>query len=92
MECSRQKRVTLSEDVLALKYDVINLHLNNNEKVLAVYMDEKFIWKAHFMHVSKKVSSNLWLLSQIKNYLSLEHRLLFYNAYIKTHFDYCSII
>ena len=44
------------------------------------------------MHVSKWVSSNLWLLSQIKNDLSLEHKLLFYNANKKTHFDYCSII
>ena len=43
-------------------------------KVLGVYIDENFIWNAHFMHVSKMVSSNLWLLSQIKNFLSLEHR------------------
>ena len=56
---TRQKRATLSEDVLALKYDDINLHLSNNEKVLGVYIDENFIWNAHFMHVSKKVSSNL---------------------------------
>ena len=89
---TRQKQATLSDDVLALKYDDINLHLSNNEKVLGIYIDENFIWNAHFMHVSKKVSSNLWLLSRIKNYLSLEHRLLFCNAYIKTHFDYCSII
>ena len=76
---TRPKRATLSEDVLALKYDDINLHLSNNEKVLGIYIDENFIWTAHFMHVSRKVSSNLWLLSQIKNYLSLEHRLLFYD-------------
>ena len=28
---TRQKPTTLSEDVLALKYDDINLHLSNNE-------------------------------------------------------------
>ena len=72
---TRQKRATLSEDVSALKYDDINLHLSNNEKVLGVYIDE-----------------NLWLLSQIKNYISLEHILLFYSTYMKTHFDYCSIV
>ena len=73
---TRQKRTTLSDGVLALKYDDINLHLSNNENVLGVYIDENFIWNAHFMHVSKKFSSNLWM-SQIKNDLSLEHRLLF---------------
>ena len=56
-----------------------------------IYIAETFIWNAHFMHVSKKVTS-LWLLSQIKNCLSLEYRLLFYNVYIKTQFVYCSII
>ena len=65
---TRQKRATLSEDVLSLKYVDINLHLSNNEKVLGVYIDEHFIWNAHFMHVSKV--SLKWLLSQIKNYLS----------------------
>ena len=68
------------------------MQLSNNEKVLGVYIDKNFIWNTHFTYVSKKVSSNLWLLSQIKNYLSLEHRLLFYNAYIKARFDYCSIV
>ena len=62
----RQKRATLSEGVLCLKYDDKKLHLSNNEIVLGVYIDANFIWNAHFMHVSKKVSSNLWLLSQIK--------------------------
>ena len=44
------------------------------------------------MYQRIKVSSYLWLLSKIKTYLSQEHRLLYYNSYIKPHFDYCSII
>ena len=39
-----------------------------------------------------KVSTHLWLLSQISSYLSVKDRLLFYNAYICPHFDYCSVI
>ena len=35
---------------------------------------------------------HLWLLSKIKTYLPQEHRLLYYNSYIKSQFDYCSII
>ncbi|MCU7801208.1 MAG: reverse transcriptase family protein, partial [gamma proteobacterium symbiont of Lucinoma myriamae] len=89
---SRQKRVTLTNNVLKLNYDGIELQLSSNEKVLGVNIDENFIWNTHFMYVSKKVSSHLWLLSQIKNYLPLKHRVLFYNAYIKPHLEYCSII
>ena len=89
---SRQKRTTFTGKVLSLNFNNVELQLSNTEKVLGVYIDENFIWNTHFTYVSKKVSSNLWLLSQIKNYLSLEHRLIFYNAYIKTHFDYCSIV
>ena len=40
----------------------------------------------------KKISSYLWLLFQIKSYLSLQHRVLVYNAYIKPHFEYCCVI
>ena len=55
-------------------------------------MDDNLMWNNHFQLVSKKISSYLWLLSKIKSYLSVEHRLLFYNAYIKLHFEYCSTV
>ena len=38
------------------------------------------------------MSTHLWLLSQISSYLSVKDRLLFYNVYIRPHFDYCSVI
>ena len=50
------------------------------------------MWNNHFQHVSKKFSSYLWLLSKLKSYLSVEHRLLLYNAYIKPHFEYCRTV
>ena len=31
-------------------------------------------------------------LSKIRSYLSLDHRKLFYNAYIKPHIEYCSVV
>ena len=67
---SRQKRTTFTGKVLSLNFNNAELQLSNNEKVLGVYIDENFIWNTHFTYVSKKVSSNLWLLPQIKNYLS----------------------
>ena len=35
---------------------------------------------------------SLWLLSQIKSFLSVDDKLLFYNAYIRPHLEYCSVI
>ena len=46
------------------------------------------MWNNHFQHVSKKTSTYLWLLSKIRFYLSVEHCLMFYNAYVKPHFVY----
>ena len=55
-------------------------------------MDQNFVWNNQFQHVSKKISSHLWLLSQIRTYLNVQHRLLFYNAYIKSHIEYCCVV
>ena len=89
---SRQKRNNLHEGELSLKYNAIDIKMTTSDKILGVYVDKNLTWNNHYQHVSKKVSSYLWLLSKIKTYLSQEHRLLYYTAYIKPQFDYCSII
>ena len=89
---SRQKRNNLHESELSLKYNDIDIKMTTSDKILGVYVDENLTWNNHYQHVSKKVSSYLWLLNKIKTYLSQEHRLLYYTAYIKPQFDHCSII
>ena len=63
-----------------------------SEKILGVHVDDNLMWNNHFQHVSKKISSYLWLLSKIRSYLSVEHRLMFYNTYVNLHFDYCNTV
>ena len=89
---SRQKRKCMKDNKLAIEYDNFDLQLTSCEKVLGVHIDDNLTWTNHFQHVSKKILSYLWLLFQIKSYLSLQHRVLFYNAYIKPHFEYCCVI
>ena len=89
---SRQKRNNLHECALCLKYNDIDIKMTTSDKILGVHVDENLSWNDHYWHVSKKVSSYLWLKSKIKTYLRKEHRLLYYNSYIKPQFDYCSII
>ena len=56
-------------------------------------IDETLIWGSQiYKYIVMKESTHLWLMSQISSYLSVKDRLLFYKAYIRPHFDYCSII
>ena len=69
---SRQKRNKLHEGELSLKYNDIDIKMTTNDMILGVYVDENLTWNNHYQHVSKKVSSYLWLLSKIKTFLSQE--------------------
>ena len=89
---SRQKRHTLQDSCLSLRYDEIDIKMTRGHKILGVQVDENLMWNNHFQLVSKKVSSHLWLLSKLRSYLSVEHKLLFYNAYVKPHLEYCSVL
>ena len=82
----------MKDNKLALVHDNFDLQLTSCEKVLGVHIDDNLTWTNHFQHASKKILSYLWLLLRIKSYLSLQHRVLFYNAYIKPHFKYCCVI
>ena len=62
------------------------------EKILGVFFQDDFKSDSHIKFVSKKVSSFLWLLSRIKDFLPQRYRVLFYKAYIQPHLDYCSLL
>ena len=89
---SRQKRQNLQKSVLSLTYNNMDIKMTACDKILGVYVDENLLWNEQFNHISKKLSTNLWLLSKIRSYLTSKHRLLFYNAYVKPHIEYCSVV
>ena len=76
---------------LSLKYSDIDIRMTH-DKILGVHLDDNLTWNNHFQNVSKTISSYLWLSSKIRSYLSVEHRLMFYNAYAKPHLEYCSTV
>ena len=55
-------------------------------------MDNNLTWTFHVNALTKKISLYLWLLSRIKEYLSIENRAKFYKSYIQPHLDFCNII
>ena len=87
---SKQKRNCLQNRILALRYNDIDIKMATCDKILDIQVDENLIWSSHCQQVHKKVSSYLWLLCKIRSFLSIEHRLLFYKAYIKTHLGMAS--
>ena len=91
LKTSRQKNV-LNDAVLNLQYSYIDISMTTCDKILGIQVDDNLTWNSHFNFLSKKLSSYMWLLSKIRTYLSTKHRVLFYNAYIKPHLDYCSLI
>ena len=40
----------------------------------------------------QKITTNLWLLSRIKDYLTTSQRIQFYKTYIQPHIDYCNTV
>ena len=80
-----QKHLRLHDYVLNLTYNSEILKNVNNDKVLGVLIDNDLTWSIHKQSIAKKISSNLWLLSKLKEFSSLEdlfstsHRLLIHS-------------
>ena len=87
-----QKRLHLQNSILHLTYNNDVLKNVQNDKVLGVHIDNNLTWTVHTEFIAKKISSNLWLLSKLKEYLSTEHRVQFYKTYLQPHIDYCSTV
>ena len=85
---NRQRRNTITKNNWLLSFNDIELQIIRCEKKLGIHLE----WNNHFQHVCKKISSSLWLFSQIRSYVSQQDRVLYYNAYIKPHFEYCFTI
>ena len=73
-------------------FDDDTLQTVTNDKILGVFVDNNLMWSEHIKHISKKIASNIWLLSKIKTFLSREHRVQFYKSYIQPHIDFCNIV
>ena len=87
-----QKRQKLNNDILNLKYNDDSLQTISSDKILGVFLDNNLMWSEHIKHLSKKIASNIWLLSKIKAFLSQEHHVQFYKSYIQPHIDFCNIV
>ena len=78
-----QKRIHLNNNILQLTYNTENLSVVACEKILGVLIENNLTWANHINAVAKKIVSNLWLLSRIKEHLSTDQRVQFYKSYVQ---------
>ena len=89
---TKQRRIHLNIEELSLNYNDEQLNIISGDKILDVYVDNNIAFSGHIDYTAKKITSNIWLLSKIKRFLSVEHRVQFYKTYILPHLDYCNIV
>ena len=81
---TNQKQQWLNNDYLNNK----SLNMISSDKILGVFVNNNLTWSDHIKHLTKKIVSNIWLLSKIKKFLSQSHRVQFYKSYIQPHIDF----
>ena len=89
---TRQKRVHITKEDMTLTYNHVILNDISEDKILGVQVDDHLLFSYHIDKTAKKITSNIWLLSRIKDFLNTEHRVQFYKSFIQPHLDYCNIV
>lgn len=77
-----------------MKLSIDNLHIENvtSQTILGVIVDNTLSWDLHVNSVRAKVNSKINLLKRISFYVSHDMKVLYYNAYIMSTFDYCCTV
>ena len=61
-------------------------------RLLGITRDNKLRWDSHINNVCKTVSRRVSLLSKLRYIVDIDTRKLFFNAHIKPHIDYASVV
>ena len=86
---TKQRRHHLRNNQLAITLNDQELQQVKQHKVIGVVVDGNLQWCERVNGVFKKVSLTLALFRRIKHLLPKWSKIMFYNAYIMPHLDYC---
>ena len=75
---------------LCLGQDVIEQV--SKHRLLGVIVDDKLRWEPHIDKLCKTLATNVFLLSQLKRFIRTEYCKMFFNAHIKSHYEYVSTL
>ena len=60
--------------------------------ILGITIDDEFKWQSHVSNICKTVSKNLFLLSQVKQYISSQTLKIFYSSHSLPHISFSSTV
>ena len=88
---TRQKH-QLSSLPLDLVLNGVKTNQVSEHRLLDITIDNKLRWDSHINNVCKTVSIRVFLLSKLRYIVDIDTRKLFFNAHIKPHIDYASVV
>ena len=88
---TRQKQ-QINPLILNLRYGSTEIEQTSSHTVLGVQIDSNMSWNTHVNNLIKRLSKNVFLLSQLKKYASQEALKLFFEAHINSHINYASTL
>ena len=88
---TRQKH-QLSSLLLDLALNGEKIYQVSENRLLCITIDNKLRWDSHINNVCKTVSSRVFFLSKLRCIVYIDTRKLFFNAHIKPHIDYASVV
>ena len=88
---TRQKH-QLCPQPLQLNLNSQSIEQVKERKFLGLNVDQQLSWETHINEVCKKISKNVYLLSQLRHVTDMHARKMFFYAHIKSHIDYVSTV
>ena len=61
-------------------------------RVLGITIDDEFKWQSHVSNICKTLSKNIFLMSQLKRYVSYQTLKIFYSSHILPHISFSSTV
>ena len=87
--CTQQKRSRLVNATLSVYINGTYINNVDNQHVLGITIDNSLKFDIHIRNICTKLSRLLYLFCSIRNYLSMDGKITFYNSYILPCLDYC---
>ena len=85
--CYQTSPLPLSLVLCGVKIDQVSEH-----RLLGIAIGNKLCWDSHTDNVCKTVSKRVFLLSKLRYIVDIDTRKLLFNAHIKPHIDYASVV
>ena len=86
---TQQKRSRLVNATLSVYINGTYINNVDNQHVLGITIDNSLKFDIHIRNICTKLSRLLYLFCSIRNYLSMDGKITFYNSYILPCLDYC---